>query len=233
MAIANVSLQVTALTWLTPAVAEFDLNNNVSNNLPEFLPGQFVSILVGKAVRRSYSIANYKGQNQSLKLLIDIAPGGPGSKFFEALKVGDEVPMLGPLGRFIYKPNNTPLEFFATGTGLAPLYSMLENELYVVKSGRQIRLHFGVRHVDDVFWRDKLEALKLEFPNFAFDLYLSRPNEEWEGKGGYINQPDVIKTISKDADCYICGGSRMINDTLAKLREHGLDLKQLFFERYY
>ena len=48
-----------------------------------FQAGQYISILVNKAegLRRSYSIASQPGMNHGLELLVDVKPGGPGSRY--------------------------------------------------------------------------------------------------------------------------------------------------------
>ena len=95
-----------------------------------FEPGQFISIKVGETRINSYSIAG-KVNVRQLGLIVDIKPGGEGSQFFANLKVGDEILFLGPLGKFVLRPDDGSehLIFLGTGSGIAPLKAMIEKAL--------------------------------------------------------------------------------------------------------
>src|SRR3954463_158787 len=87
-----------------------------------FRAGQFVTLAVGKDaaghdLRRSYSIASRSDRGHALRFIIRILPGGPGSEFFAALAVGDEVRMTGPHGFFVLDERHAgDVVFAATGT---------------------------------------------------------------------------------------------------------------------
>ena len=97
----------------------------------DFKPGQYVSIKVANTRINSYSIANKEEQSR-FGLLIDTAPGGPGSIYFENLKLGDKISFLGPFGVFTYKPDDSKhIIFLATGSGVSPLRCMIDDLLKV------------------------------------------------------------------------------------------------------
>src|SRR3989304_9122389 len=62
-----------------------------------YKPGQYISVKVAQQRLNSYSIVGDDGPNKFF-LLVDVSPGGPGSKFFENLKVGESISYLGPFG---------------------------------------------------------------------------------------------------------------------------------------
>jgi len=195
----------------------------------EFQAGQFISIVVAENVKRYYSIASVPGE-KFLELIVGTSPGGPGSIFFEKIKVGDVVDVLGPLGKFVYQSSGAAL-FIATGTGIAPFASIIKDEL---KKGNQkkIELLFGVRHQQDIFLKDELDELEGKYPNFTYNLTLSRPDESWKGKEGRVTAHDGIILHSIDRDFYICGLKEMIEDVKAMLIGAGVDEKRIFVEMY-
>ncbi|KXK08355.1 MAG: CDP-6-deoxy-delta-3,4-glucoseen reductase [candidate division WS6 bacterium OLB21] len=67
------------------------------NETMDFLPGQFVTIAVAPNARRSYSIASSPSHNTYVETYADTFAGGPGSQFFENVKVGDQVSFLAHL----------------------------------------------------------------------------------------------------------------------------------------
>ncbi|MBN1915815.1 hypothetical protein JW796_02350 [Candidatus Dojkabacteria bacterium] len=170
--------------------------------LMEFKAGQFINILVAPNTRRSYSIGSSPAQNTKLDIYTDVTPGGPGSKFFEAAKAGDEASFIGPLGLFVYEDNeNSKAIFIATGTGLAPFYSMICYALETLKSKREIKLYLGFRYEEDCFLLDELEMLEEKYSNFSFCLTLSKPSDSWRGNSGYVTkylEQDLKEDLGED-----------------------------------
>src|SRR3989338_5373713 len=123
------------------------------NNEPfVFSPGQFINIKVLDKLFRAYSIAGGEGGNR-FGLLVDVSPGGPGSKFFENLKVGDKITYLGPSGVFIFRPEEKikHVLFLGTGSGASPLKCMAEFLLREKSFAKQITFYFGLRYKEDIF----------------------------------------------------------------------------------
>ena len=85
-----------------------------------FTPGQFINVDIGNGLHRQYSIASSSHKRGEIDLLIDIAPGGPGSKYFSEIEEGDTVSFIAPLGRFGLRSSTGTMVFIAAGTGIAP-----------------------------------------------------------------------------------------------------------------
>jgi NAD(P)H-flavin reductase len=138
----------------------------------EFLAGQYVSIKVNElGERRSYSIASTPDVNHGVILVAEMIPGGKGSEYIKSLKPGDTVEILGPLGRFVVEPaNQHKLLFVATGSGIAPINSMINNLLINKQETRPMRLQWGMRDEEHMFWFDNYETGR-RTPNFVFDRF--------------------------------------------------------------
>jgi ferredoxin-NADP reductase len=93
-----------------------------------FEPGQFVSCLVpapGRPLNRAYSIANAPGED-TLELLVDRVPDGPGSGHLFGLRPHDDVRFTGPWGTFVFDaPADADVVCIADRSGVAPIRSML------------------------------------------------------------------------------------------------------------
>lgn len=200
-----------------------------------FQPGQYISVLVAPERINSYSIASGVGPNRFL-LLVDISPGGVGSKYFENLKVGDEIKYLGPLGNFLWKDDAgiSKIFFIATGCGISPLRAMIENALRINKTKIPIRLYFGLRFKEDIFWESVFNQLNKEFPNFSFGICLSKPDESWQGAKGHVT--DIVAKDLTDASgvaCYISGNQQMISEMTQILTSRGGAKERIYFENFH
>ncbi len=206
----------------------------------DFSAGQLISLRVGGNLRRQYSIASSPAQKDVLDFYVDIAPGGVGSKQFDAAKPGDIFEFLAPLGRFIYHPPvnpQAPVVFLATGTGIAPFLGMLKQQLSLQKDNRPFYLFWGLRFEEDVYLREELANLERDYSNFDYKICLSQPSEDWPGAKGYCTKNlsthwSQIAHI-QDAHFYLCGAGRMIADGVMQLREQQIPEQQIFFEKFY
>ncbi|MDP2624870.1 MAG: FAD-binding oxidoreductase, partial [Candidatus Peregrinibacteria bacterium] len=184
----------------------------------EFQAGQFLLIKVnhpetGELVSRAYSICSPPQQIHDLVFNIEIVEGGKMTSLIESWEIGKEVEMQGPFGHFVMKSGpEKDLVFVGTGTGIAPLRSMVE-DLLAKGDTRKMSMYFGVRHQDYVFYQDVFEKLAADHDNFDFTLTLSRPLDGWEGSTGRVT--GILPAIEFDAaktDVYMCGGKPMIDE---------------------
>lgn len=208
------------------------------DEMVDFIPGQYTSLKVNEAgLRRSYSVASVPG-GKNIDLLVDVSPMGVGSKYILNLKVGDAVEVLGFLGRFtigediLIEAENCL--FLATGTGIAPFKPMIENLLYNKQFTGEVRLIWGMRHEEDLYWLKEMDNIHRDFDNFKFDVVLSKPTPDWPGFKGHLDTLvdkltlDWAKTLA-----YLCGSPEMIVQTEQLLRTKGVPEAQVFYEKYY
>lgn len=200
----------------------------------ECKPGQYISIKVAPNRINSYSIATGDGEKR-FSLLIDISPGGPGSKFFENIKTDDKIAYMGPFGVFTFKKDDgaKKLLFLGTGSGCSPLRSIIDMVLKDPNVNIPIYFYFGLRHSNDIFWKDYFEKLEAEHPNFHFNLVLSKPDENWQGQVGHITEA-VKKDIPDASDCsaYLCGNPKMIDKASAILKDSNCPEERIYTEKF-
>ncbi len=208
---------------------EIKTENDIS-----YKPGQYITILVGENKMRAYSVAYQSGKN-SIHLLIDISPGGAGSKYFENIKEGQEISYLGPFGIFTYKgaDEKTELVFLGTGSGCSPLRSMIETILEKDKFKGKVYFYAGFRSEEDIVWKDYFDNLTKKYPNFTYKIYLSQPTESWNGEKGHLTQ-SLKKDFaeSKKLQVYLCGNRPMMEESRKILTEMGCPNEDIYEEKY-
>lgn len=208
----------------------------IEPNKLEFTAGQYVSIKVTEqGERRSYSMCSSPEFTNEFKTVVDLSPGGKGSQFLQNLNFGDEVEVLAPMGRFIVNQElpSDHLVFVATGSGISPFKSMIEDQLRHKQDKRQITLHWGVRHAEDLFWLQEWQELDEAFPNFHFHPVLSKAPEEWTLCRGRVTDCLSVHGLPENATYYLCGSGAMIDDTTRLLLENGVPKEQIINEEFF
>lgn len=199
-----------------------------------FTPGQYVSLKVlPDGTRRSYSIAS-PPDGKAIGLLVDVTPMGMGSKFLLALNVGDEVEVLGPLGHFVLKEPVKKILFVATGSGIVPFWPMIYDLLEKRGFKDEIHLDWGMRHEEDLFWIDEFNDLQKRYPNFKFDVVLSKPTAEWYACSGHVGDCLIKHRPSWEGwEAYLCGNQKMIMEVGSLLQKMGVKLEDVHFEKFF
>jgi len=195
----------------------------------DFNAGQYLAVIVGENIKRFYSIASTPG-SELIELLVATAPGGPGSIFFENVKEGDVVDVMGPIGVFTYKSTGNAV-FVSTGTGIAPFHSMIKDQL-AKGNTNQMQLLFGVRSEEHLFLQQELETLASKYPNFKPLITLSQPSETWAGAKGRVTNYLQEMTYDQNTDFYLCGIKAMIMDAKQILLSKGVPAEKIFTEMY-
>lgn len=202
-----------------------------------FKPGQFISFEMphpqtGRLVTRAYSIASQPSRADVITLLFNLVPGGPGSGFLFHLKEGEKTHFKGPAGSFYLREDpGRDLLFIASGTGIAPIRSMLLANAESPNS-RQATLFWGLRNQRDLYYQEELAELSKQTPSITTITTLSRPEPGWSGSSGRVlrlieERIDSVKNLA----VYLCGSSAMIADATSLLQKKGLC--PIYREKYY
>ena len=236
MPIQTFSAQVEAVMDLTHDVRRLDLRL-IEPTTIMFKPGQFISFEVpnpqtGRLVTRAYSIASQPSHSDVITLLFNLVPGGPGSVFLFGLKVGEKTHFKGPAGHFYLREDPArEFLFVATGTGIAPIRSMLLANAER-PDPRPATLFWGLRSQRDLYEQEELAELAKRSSTFTAVTTLSRPEPGWSGASGRVLRLIEERITSvKNLAVYLCGNSAMIADSTALLQKKGLC--PIYREKYY
>jgi len=192
-----------------------------------FLEGQYIDVIAPNGIRRSYSIANSR-RKQVITLFIKKVNQGKLSEYwFYQAKENDLLRLEGPKGTFFFRENRKQLVFLATGTGIAPVKSILDN-LSELNSTLDIALYWGNREPEDFFWQPDYANL-----NLMYKPVLSIQNKAWTGDVGYIQNIflNENKALNK-VQIYACGSLEMISSAKNLLIEEGLDEKHFHSDAF-
>ena len=192
----------------------------------QFLPGQYVDILMRDGRRRSFSIANAPRSDATLSLHIRHVIGGEfSSHVFQHLKERALVRIRGPLGGFFLREQSArTLVFLAGGTGFAPIKSILESVLKE-DSSRAMHLYWGVRAKRDLYLDSLAREWQSQYANFHYIPVLSEPDigDDWTARTGFVHQA-VLDDFADMSECevYSSGPPVMIDAAWRTFAERGL-----------
>lgn len=180
-----------------------------------------------KKLKRAYSIA-YQ-EDDILTFIIKRLEEWKGwSKAICDIEIGEKIDWMFPLWIFILSEEPKTKLFIGTGTGFAPLYFQIKKALEIWIN-EKMHFIFGVRHLEDVFYKAQLDYLAYHHSNFTYEIYLSREEKKSYTKG-YVTDYLVKENVESFDEFYICWSPAMVTDASSKLEF--LWKKDIFSEEY-
>jgi ring-1,2-phenylacetyl-CoA epoxidase subunit PaaE len=239
-------LAVGDIEWLTDdAVAvTFDVPAKLAADYA-FLPGQHLTIRapqLGDEVRRNYSICAPVGSGQ-LRIGVKRLSGGAFSEYaLTRLKVGDELDVMTPSGRFTVSPDPATAKHYAlvaAGSGITPVLSIIASVLAVEPHSR-VTLLYANRRVSSVMFLEELEDLKDRYRDrFHLVHLLTQEPAEVEMFSGRLDGPrleliiDSLLPVDAVDEWYLCGPYAMVVELRETLEKRGVDPAHVHAELFH
>ena len=161
-------------------------------NFPSYQAGQFLTFVFtranGEEARRNYSISSSPALKEPLTITVKRIPNGEFSRrFVDHMQPGQELQGLGASGLFVLPENMDPyrrLFFFAAGSGITPIFSLLKTVLVQQPNVRVVLVYSNKSKASTIFYeqlvllgRQFKERFVVEFIfSNAFDLLTARLN---------------------------------------------------------
>jgi CDP-4-dehydro-6-deoxyglucose reductase len=203
--------RVVKLQRAAPDVMLLDLKLPAQERL-QFLPGQYIDLLLRGGIRRSFSMANAPRDDGFLQLhLRDY--GGPFSQHvFGVMKEKDIIRFEGPFGTFFLREDSArPIILVASGTGFAPIKAIVEHALDKGVA-RPMTLYWGCRVRSDLYMHELAETWHREGKLRYVPVLSEAPaSDNWSGRTGFVHHavmedfPDL-----SGHQVYACGAPLMV-----------------------
>jgi ferredoxin--NADP+ reductase len=187
----------------------------------DFIPGQVVKIGIDQTIPpRIYSLCSGNHEEEA-RILFNIKEGGKLTPKLASFIPGEKILVSKPYGSFT--GNNKPAWWIATGTGIAPFYSMFRSGLSENK-----KLIHGVRYLNQFYFEDELEMA-------LGDNYIrccsgesscnTIPGRVTQYLAGIDHFPPV--------NYYLCGSAIMVVEVRDLLIQKGVPFSTIFAEIYF
>jgi MOSC domain-containing protein YiiM/ferredoxin-NADP reductase len=206
-------------------------------------PGQHVQVRIplmsGRLALRRYTISS-SPNGKSLQISVKKEEGGLVSPLLHEMRIGDQIEISRPQGRFILERDGRPTAFVSAGVGITPMITMLNAA--VAQDGHfpfvpEILFFHAARTGADHAFGAQVRALLSKHPDATSRTFYSRPSgsdlaSDAFDTAGRITAEDVAALVTADYNIYMCGPDafmKAISEGLARL---GFPKGQLMTETF-
>lgn len=193
----------------------------------QFLAGQYLEFVLRDGSRRSFSMGNAPHDDELVEIHVRHVPGGQFTDHvFGKLKEKDILRFEAPLGTFFLREDSDkPIVFVASGTGFAPIKSIVEHALHKGIT-RSMTLYWGGRRPHDLYLHElaqKWASDHAAFINYVPVISDALPEDEWKGRTGFVHRAVMEDFPNLSAhQVYACGVPIMVDsargDFIAKCK---------------
>lgn len=230
----QIDVEVVEKWHLTPDVIGLRLKPGPGEPRLNWLPGQYLDVLLEDGKRRPFSIASGPRADGLIELHVrHVAGGGFTSRVSNQLQVGDRLRIEGPLGTFVAREDSErPMVFMAGGTGFAPVKAIVEHFI-ALGARRPMQVYWGARSAADIYLRPLAERWAGEVPNLQFHAVVSDPDQAAGLRGGLVHEA-VLEDLPdlSGHDLYMSGPPAMIDASRQLFLEAGLPEDRLYYDSF-
>jgi 3-ketosteroid 9alpha-monooxygenase subunit B len=195
-----------------------------------YRPGQFLTLRVshqGRHLLRCYSLASCPLTNDAPRVTIKRVVDGRASNWIcDRAKAGDTMEVKPPAGHFTPRSLDGDFMFFAGGSGITPIMSIIKSALLAGRG--RLSLIYANRDERSVIFRDALSALVRENPS---RLQIVHWLDSVQGIPLASNFEQLAKPFA-GADSYICGPEAFMDTALTGVRALGMPPARVHVERF-
>ena len=210
---------------------------SLSDRLPQYSPGMFVSIAIPLAneIRvRPYTIATSPEDGEPFELCCNLVPNGPGAAWMFERTVGDLLDFTGPFGAFtLERAPDHELVFIAEGTGIAAIRPMIRRAL----SGpavRPIHLLYAAQGFEHLLYRTELESLCQVHQRFDFQPLVIGTDLElrYQRLLDEVERRWIVSDSDRSRHFFVCGIGPGVLKLRDCLRQAGYERRAVRYEQW-
>ena len=225
------------------SVVTFDVPADLQEEF-KFTQGQHLTLktdINGEDVRRSYSLCSSPLDNKWQVAVKLINEGKFSTYINEILKQGDNIEVMAPSGKFGVPVK--PLEsknylFFAAGSGITPVLSMVKAHL-AQEPNATCKLFYVNKTAKSIIFKEELEQLRNKyFGRFEIFYFLTKEKRDIELFNGRFDDEkmkvltNTFIDIPDTNDVFLCGPEKMVNYVSDYLIDAGLPKENVHFELF-
>lgn len=195
----------------------------------------------GEDLRRTYSLCSSPLENE-WKVAVKSVPEGKFSYFVEnELKAGDTLEVMAPSGTFGVEAdpkNKKNYLFFAAGSGITPIISMIKTYL-AVEPNSTCKLFYVNKTANSIIFKEELEQLRNRyFGRFEIYYFLTQERRDIDLFNGRFDDEkmEVLTNnfidIPDTSEVFLCGPEKMVEYISDYMVKAGLPKEFIHYELF-
>lgn len=225
------------------SVVSFEVPEELKNEF-QFRQGQHLTLkklINNEDVRRSYSLCSSPVEGEWRVGVKQIFEGKFSSFINQELNVNDILEVMPPSGDFgleVDEKSTKKYVFFAAGSGITPVLSMMKTHL-AKEPNATCQLFYLSKNAKSIIFKEEIEQLRNRyFGRLEINYFLTREQRDIELFNGRFTPEKIqqmalcILDVDQISECFICGPEEMIfmiRDELSKL---GLGKEHIHYELF-
>jgi ring-1,2-phenylacetyl-CoA epoxidase subunit PaaE len=225
------------------SVVTFDIPEELKSDF-SYHQGQHLTLkkdINGEDIRRSYSLCSSPVDDEWKVAVKQIFEGKFSTYVNQELKANDILEVMPPSGEFgvdVQEEVEKTYLFFAAGSGITPILSMIKTHL-AKEPKATCKLFYLNKNAKSIIFKEEIEQIRNKyFGRFEIFYFLTREQRDIELLNGRFT-PEKIQTLSKTvfdieevSDVFICGPEQMIFMIRDELTDLGLDKNSIHYELF-
>ncbi len=236
------ALTVTAVDRESTDVLSLTLRSPDAQPLPSGLPGQYVVVRLqptarGRPLFRSYSLSG-PPSTEGYRISVKIEPNGAAGAYVqEHVRVGDVMDVSRPRGNFILQSRERPVVLLSAGIGATPVLAML-HALVAAHATQPVWWLHGATDGQHHPFAAEVRRLMQALPQGRGYVCFSRPRQEdtmtkdFDAAGHLSRAVFDAVGLPSDADVYLCGPARFMEDMKQALATLGVTPDRMHAELF-
>lgn len=225
------------------SVVTFDIPDELTSEF-KFRQGQHLTLkadIDGEDTRRSYSLCSSPLEN-TWRVAVKQIPEGKFSTLINSkIAVGDTLEVMAPSGTFgvpIQPEKVKNYLFFAAGSGITPLLSMIKTHL-AAEPNSTCKLFYVNKTAKSIIFKEELEQLRnTYFGRLEIYYFLTKEKRDIDLFNGRFDD-DKMRVLTKTfidipdtSEVFLCGPEAMVNFVSNYLVSNGLPPELIHFELF-
>lgn len=208
--------------------------------LPDYLPGQYISVRVpvpslGYRQPRQYSLSTAPN-GQFFRITVkeenlSQAPGYVSSTLHQQMQIGDRLEVSAPIGDFIIQDTTKENVLISAGIGITPMVAMLEGLTQTLTSSSPSVINFIHVTQDAAHYALSAEINRLtEQHSYIKTLIHYSQDPATQRCGRFTLESVPPSLLPEDADFYLCGPTGFIQSVYNGLLQLGISSTRIHYE---
>jgi len=225
------------------SVVTFDVPEDLKSDF-KYHQGQHLTLkkdINGEDVRRSYSLCSSPVDDEWKVAVKQIFEGKFSTYVNQQLKANDIIEVMPPSGDFgvdIKEDIENTYLFFAAGSGITPVLSMIKTHL-AKEPNANCKLFYSNKNAKSIIFKEEIEQIRNKyFGRFEIFYFLTREQRDIELLNGRFT-PEKIQLLANSVfdidqvtDVFICGPEQMIFMIRDEFTALGLNKNQIHYELF-